>query len=256
MLNTWNLFSLLKPTLSFVLNRKLLVYLTAFPVLILTALSFLTMMYPPAVLAETVRPSLEFNYGIIFLNLFFFTSLFLSLMQHVQQILFFGPKIQKRKYFLPQPDNALGRYVFVFFQILFVSLFLSAFLSYAVLLVVKRYFPVSEQIHLYAVIGTLFFMPYFFMRFILKLPATAAKRTMNWGEAWMKSRRISVMVLMFLMMFLFIPGIFFFGFCAFIQTVFGSSIVITGVICALLMFYVLRIMPSAKMSDSGFATPS
>ena len=123
MLNTWNLFSLLKPTLLFVLNRKLLAYLTAFPVLILTALSFLTMMYPPVVWAETVQPSLEFNYGIIILNLFIFGSLFLSLMQHVQQILFFGPEIQKRKYFLLKPDNALGRYVFVFFQILFVSLF-------------------------------------------------------------------------------------------------------------------------------------
>ncbi|MBR1778800.1 MAG: hypothetical protein IJ752_09505 [Alphaproteobacteria bacterium] len=224
MINTLTLLSLIKPAVLFICDLKRLAYLITVPAAALIVVAALVYFYPPFYLAETIQPNVEFNIYILLLIVVFLPFLFASVMLRVQQILFFGEdQEQKRRFFLPKPDKAMRHYIAVCLQVVLYSLFLSALLSLILIVIVNHFLPLSERAGLLFIIGTLVFCPYFLVRFILKLPAAAADRSLRWWTAWQMTSGINVVVAVVQISFLIFPLIALFSINMMLQRILGNT---------------------------------
>ena len=202
-------------------------YLTVFPMTVLTFVVLLSLIYPPFYLAETAQISFRPDYRIIGFDIVAFSFVFSSLIFHTQQILFFGEEAQKGKFFIPRIDKKFGKFILTALRILLVSIVASAVFVYLFFRIIAHFFPVPGNLDFYLFAGTVLFTPYFLIRFVLKLPATVAGIAMPLRESWGKMRRIGIPALMFFLMFLFIPTVLFSGISALLQKTAGVTLVVT-----------------------------
>ena len=205
MINSLTMLSLLKPTVRFVFDFKRLVYLMAVPVLVLMAVVFLAGFYPPVYLAETVRPELKANIYMVALVVCVPVLLLLSVMLRVQQILFFGESEEKKRFFLPKPDKELFRYAGMCLKMFFFSLFLAVLMSFVTISLLQYVLPLPEHKELIFLGGIAICFPYLIIRFVLKLPAIAAGRSLKWWDAWLMTSKINIMIGILSALFLITP---------------------------------------------------
>ena len=204
MINTLTLLSLLKPTCIFLYNRKRLIYLLTIPILVLAAIMILVGFFPPVFLAETVEPSIGVNFYIIFVIAGGGGFLLLSVMLRVQQLVFFAEEKPEKIFFIPKFSKELWQYTRICFLVAFCALFLSVLATLVVIAVVQHFFPISEWVGILFLMGTVLFFPYFFVRFILKIPAVVAGQAIGWQEAWEKTSSINIVLATLFALFWFV----------------------------------------------------
>ncbi|MBO4519651.1 MAG: hypothetical protein J5787_00420 [Alphaproteobacteria bacterium] len=205
MINSITLLSLLKPTFIFLFNRQRLIYLLTIPFSALIAVMILAKFFPLFYLRETVQPIYGINFYMLFLIAGSFSFFLLSVMLRTQQLVFFGDGDPEKKFFIPKPDAKLWRYFFKGLSTAFYSLFLSALLTLTLLSIAQYLLPLFDMLGYLFMIGTAVLFPYFFVRFIFRVFATAADQTLGWWEAWRMTRSINIMFAVLSLFFLFLP---------------------------------------------------
>ena len=205
MLNVLTTLRLVKPAFLFVLNFKRLLYLMTVPV----AAAFLALLaesfYPLFSLAETAELKLVVNFYMLFFLAVILLFLALSLMRHVQQIVFFGESVEKRKFFMPFPDKSFWIYFSAVFYIFINALFFAAVSAFLLLTVLNYFLPLQQNANLYMLLGIAVFLPYFMIRFSLALPASVAGKKLHFWDSWKMTRRIGPMIALTLALFLLLP---------------------------------------------------
>lgn len=204
-MNVSTTLQLIKPAFLFVLNFKRLLYLTAVPSAAAFAVLLAESFCPLFSLAETAEVKLVINFYMLGFLAVFFLFLLLSLMLHVQQIVFFGESVEKRKFFIPFPDKSLFVYFTDSFYIFINAVLFSVISIYLLLAVLNYFLPLPQNANLYMMLGIAVFLPYFMIRFCLVLPASAAGKKLRFWNSWKMTRRISPMIALTLALFLFLP---------------------------------------------------
>ncbi len=206
MVNTLTLIGLLKPTIAFVFNLKRMLRLLAVPVSVLTAVLAVAYRFPVFSLAETVEVRMSFNAYMLSAIVFFFIFLPVSVMRHTQEILFFGEENPLIGHvFLPKPDKLFFKCVLTCVLLFVLSVVSSVFSMLSFWAVVGYFVALPDQMKLF-LLGSLFLpAPFFFVRFILKLPAVVAGRPLGLWTGWRMTERGGIMMMALFAMFLFVP---------------------------------------------------
>ena len=204
-MNTMSLFFLIKPVFIFTFNRERLLYLTTVPFCLLLLFSLLAYRFPIVFLADTAEPGVAVNLYMLVGGVLLFGFTFLSLMLKTQRILFFGETEKKGRFFIPVPDRSFWLYLFTCVRIFCLALAFSAVVTVLFLLLIRSFGDYSEKKGLIFLFGMVFFTPYFMSRFVMKLPAQAAGRSLRWFGAWLMVGRLTVMTMAMLAMFFIVP---------------------------------------------------
>ncbi|MGN1079263.1 MAG: hypothetical protein ACI4TE_03725 [Alphaproteobacteria bacterium] len=205
MMNVSTTLPLIKQAFLFVLNFKRLLYLTAVPCAAAFVVLLAEASYPLFSLAETAEVKLIINFYMLGFLVVFFLFFFLSLVRHVQQIVFFGEAVEKKKFFAPFPDKSFFVYFRSAIYVFINALIFSVISAYLLLTAVNYFLPLPQNSNLYMLLGTAVILPYFMIRFSFVLPASAAGKKLRFWDSWKLTRRISPMIAMALALFLLLP---------------------------------------------------
>lgn len=204
-MNKIGLFALIKPTMAFAFNKDRLIFLMAFPVLVLTGLMTASYFYPLFYLAETVVPEVRVNYYMLFSVVVLGPFCILSVMLKTQLLVFFGEDERQSKIFLPKPDKKSAGYFLVSLKIILLSLLISTLIVLTVIAIARQFVALPERIGMYALGASVLISPYFIVRFLFKLPAIAAGQPLGWIESWQMSRQINLVMAVLLSLFFVVP---------------------------------------------------
>ena len=245
MINSLTMLSLLKPTVLFVFNWKRLVRLMIFPVSALMTVVVLAAFYPPVYLAETIQLKAEVNFYMLFLVVCVPSLILLSVMLRVQQILFFGEAEETNRLFLPKPDKNLFLYAAMCLKVMFVSFLLAILISFIAISLLQYILPLPERKEMFFFGGIAICFPYLIIRFVLKLPATAAGRSLKWLDAWQMTSRINIMIAMLSALFLIIPVLLLTIFQTMAKNIFSNEQILLfvsnfSVVCSVVLVCILH----------------
>lgn len=226
MINFLTAMRLVKPTILFILNLKRLKYLMAIPALFTFFVLLTEAFFPLFSLAETAEIKMLVNFYMFFLLSVVFIFLVLSLMQRVQQIIFFGEPDEKDKIFFPFPNKAFFAYFADVLYIFVTSLFFAAISAYILFFAVNYFLPLPEWKNLFVLLGMVVLLPYFMIRFCLILPASVAEKKLRFWDSWKMTGRISPIIALVSALFLLLP----LGMATILYTVFQTIIENTALI--------------------------